>query len=65
MERQTDGVEWVLATLFVVAIAFVIVAAVREIRRVRAGDPGGEPPGKGKHGAGAHGKSKGHDTDAG
>jgi hypothetical protein len=52
VERQTDGVEWVLATLFVVAMLLVIAAAVREIRRVRAGDPGGEPPRKTKAGPG-------------
>lgn len=52
MERQTDGVEWVLVTLFLISIAFVIVAAVREIRRIRAGDPGGEPPKKGTKGGG-------------
>ncbi len=54
MERQTDGVEWVLVTLFLISIALVVVAAVREIRRIRAGDPGGEPPKKaGKGGGGA------------
>jgi hypothetical protein len=45
MEAQTDGVEWVLATMFVVAIVITIVAAVREIRRVRRGDPGGDDQG--------------------
>ncbi len=54
MERQTDGVEWVLVTLFLISIAFVVAAAVREIRRIRAGDPGGEPPRKAaKGGSGA------------
>ena len=43
MERQTDGPEWVMATLFVIAMFVVIGAAIREIRRLRAGDPGGEP----------------------
>ena len=43
MERQTDGPEWVMATLFVIAMIVVIAAAIREIKRLRAGDPGGEP----------------------
>ena len=55
MERQTDGVEWVLATLFVISILFVVVAAVREIKRVRAGDPGGEPAKKHAKGPAAKG----------
>ena len=43
MEKQTDGVEWVMVTMFVIAMLIVIAAAVREVRRARAGDPGGEP----------------------
>jgi hypothetical protein len=43
VERQTDGPEWVMATLFVIAMIVVIAAAIREIKRLRAGDPGGEP----------------------
>jgi hypothetical protein len=43
VERQTDGVEWVLATMFVIAMLLVVAAAIREIRRARSGDPGGEP----------------------
>ncbi len=42
MGRQTDGVEWVLATIFVLAIALVVGAAVREFRKMRKGDPGGD-----------------------
>jgi hypothetical protein len=42
MENQTDGVEWVLATMFVLGFVAVLVAAVLEIRRFRRGDPGGE-----------------------
>jgi hypothetical protein len=52
VDRQTDGVEWVLVTLFLISIALVVVAAVREIRRIRAGDPGGEPPKKAAKGGG-------------
>lgn len=48
MDRQTDGIEWVLVTLFVIAMLLVVAAAVREIRRVRAGDPGGDPSPKKK-----------------
>jgi hypothetical protein len=40
METQTDGVEWVLATLFCLGILAVVAAAVREIRQARRGDPG-------------------------
>jgi hypothetical protein len=43
VDKQTDGVEWVLATLFIVAMLLVVAAAVREIRRARSGDPGGDP----------------------
>jgi hypothetical protein len=42
MEPQTDGLEWVLATLFIVGMLAVVVAAVREIRKFRQGDPGGD-----------------------
>jgi hypothetical protein len=42
MEAQTDGVEWVLATLFIAGMLAVVVAAVREIRKFRQGDPGGD-----------------------
>lgn len=41
MNAQTDGVEWVLATLFLLGMVVVIVAAVLEIRSFRSGDPGG------------------------
>jgi hypothetical protein len=41
MEAQTDGVEWVMATLFVGAMVLVAVAAVLEIRKAGRGDPGG------------------------
>lgn len=44
MEQQTDGVEWVLATMFVLGFVTVVIAAIREIRRFRQGDPGGEEP---------------------
>lgn len=59
MGRQTDGVEWVMVTLFVIAILFVVAAAVREIRGVRSGDPGGDPPPK-QRGTGAR-KDEGAD----
>jgi len=42
MGPQTDGVEWVLATLFIAGMVAVVVAAVREIRKFRQGDPGGD-----------------------
>jgi hypothetical protein len=42
MEAQTDGIEWVLATLFCLGILSVVVAAVREILKARRGDPGGD-----------------------
>lgn len=42
MEPQTDGLEWVLATLFIAGMVAVVVAAVREIRKFRQGDPGGD-----------------------
>ena len=42
MEPQTDGLEWVLATLFILGMLAVVVAAVREIRKFRQGDPGGD-----------------------
>jgi hypothetical protein len=42
MEPQTDGPEWVLASLFVVGFLVVIVAAVREVRALRRGDRRGE-----------------------
>ena len=41
MENQTDGPEWVLATLFIIGFLVVIGAAVREIVKLRRGDPGG------------------------
>jgi len=37
MGAQTDGPEWVLATLFLAGIVVVIVAAVREVRSLRRG----------------------------
>ncbi|MFN8179354.1 MAG: hypothetical protein U0167_15595 [bacterium] len=53
MDRQTDGTEWVLATMFVIAMLAVVAAAIREIKRARSGDPGGEPASpRGKGGAG-------------
>jgi hypothetical protein len=39
MEQQTDGIEWVLATLFVLGFVAVIVSAIIEIRKYRQGDP--------------------------
>jgi hypothetical protein len=39
---QTDGPEWVLATLFVAGCVIAVVAAIREIRKMRRGDPGGD-----------------------
>jgi hypothetical protein len=42
MEAQTDGLEWVLATLFIAGMVAVVIAAVREIRKFRQGDPGGD-----------------------
>jgi hypothetical protein len=51
MGAQTDGVEWVLATLFCLAILLVVGAGIREIRKMRKGDPGGDiGPGKGPDG---------------
>jgi len=42
MESQIEGVEWVLAALFALGVVAVIIAAVREFKKLRAGDPGGE-----------------------
>jgi hypothetical protein len=42
METQTDGIEWVMATLFVGLIVVAVVAMVREFKQGRKGDPGGE-----------------------
>jgi hypothetical protein len=42
MERQIEGIEWVLALLFALGVVSVLAAAVREFRKLRAGDPGGE-----------------------
>jgi hypothetical protein len=42
MEQQTDGVEWVMATLFIGAMILVAIAAVLEVRKARRGDPGGD-----------------------
>jgi hypothetical protein len=42
MEHQIEGVEWVLASLFALGVLAVIAAAVREFKKLRAGDPGGE-----------------------
>jgi hypothetical protein len=46
MDAQTDGVEWVMATLFIGAMVLVAVAAVLEIRKTRRGDPGGHDEGE-------------------
>lgn len=46
MEPQTDGLEWVLATLFIVGMIGALVAVVREIRKFRQGDPGGDDEAK-------------------
>jgi hypothetical protein len=41
MEAQTDGPEWVLASLFVLGVLVVIAAAIREVRALRRkGDRG-------------------------
>lgn len=42
MEHQIEGVEWVLASLFALGVVAVIIAAIREFKKLRAGDPGGE-----------------------
>ncbi len=41
MGAQTDGVEWVMATIFTLAMILVIAAAVREFLKIKQGDPGG------------------------
>lgn len=46
MESQIEGVEWVLAALFALGVVAVIVAAIREFQKLRAGDPGGEDQSK-------------------
>jgi hypothetical protein len=46
VERQTDGVEWVMFTMFLLAMLIVVVAAVREIWKARRGDPGGDVGGR-------------------
>jgi|GEM_PF-6315407 hypothetical protein len=42
MEHQIEGVEWVLVSLFALGVVAVIVAAIREFKKFRAGDPGGD-----------------------
>lgn len=59
MDRQTDGPEWVMATLFVIAMLFVVAAAIREIRRLRRGDLGGDPVDPGPKDDVSKGETKG------
>lgn len=42
MGPQTDGVEWVMATLFVGVMILAVVGGVRELMKARRGDPGGD-----------------------
>lgn len=35
MDPQTDGPEWVLASLFILGFLVVIAAAIREVRGLR------------------------------
>ena len=42
MEPQTDGPEWVLASLFILGALIVVGAAVREVRALLRRDRDGE-----------------------